>query len=138
MHESKQEEMSKDVDLETTKDKQVAASTHELRLRRIREYLHESLCKDDSLESNVGAINSGLLRMAQWIEEVLEDAMSDGSQNLDRLKRLMPAIEAQLKIARQVDRFAQIELRAVEARKPMPSTEGQGILQTPTTPAMPR
>jgi hypothetical protein len=30
----------------------------------------------------------------------------------------MPAIDAHLRLTRQVDRFTQIELRAVEARKP--------------------
>lgn len=135
MKKTKRDATSTAMAQETTPRELTAASTHEARLRRIRDYLNDSLNKNDPLEANVGAINSGLLRMALWLDETLENAMSDGTQNVDRLKRLLPAIEAQLKISRQVDRFAQIEIRAIEARKPKIPVDRQGILCTPTTTA---
>ena len=61
--------------------------------------------------------------------------IASGPQSVDRLKHLLPAIETHLKVARQVDRFAQIEIRAVESRKPKYSGDDMGMNGAPTTPA---
>lgn len=41
-----------------------------------------------------------------------------GGPNVVRLSRVWPAIDTHLRVTRQVDRFTQIALRAVEAAKP--------------------
>ncbi len=93
-------------------------SFHDARLSRVLDYQAHSLEKDDPLEANLGSINSGLMRMALWLDEAVEQAMASGPPNVERLSRVVPAIDTHLRVTRQVYRFTQIELRAVEARKP--------------------
>ena len=81
------------------------------------------------------SINSGLMRVALCLEETIEQAMGTGPPNLERLQRVLPAIDTHLRVTRQVDRFAQIELRAAEARKPKPTdnSTSQVCLDTHST-----
>lgn len=101
------------------------ASSHKARLSRLLDYQASSLEKDDPLEANLGSINSGLMRVALWLDETIEQAMESGPPNVERLSRILPAIDTHLRVTRQVDRFANIELRAAEARKPT-STDDHG------------
>ncbi len=96
-------------------------SYHSARLSRVLDYQIKSLEKDDPLEANLGSINSGLIRMALWLDETIEQAMESGPPNVERLSKVLPAIDTHLRVTRQVDRFANIELRAAEARKPKPA-----------------
>ena len=93
-------------------------SSHDARLSRVLDYQVSALEKDDPLEANLGSINSGLMRVALWLDETIEQAMASGPPNVERLSRILPATDTLLRVARQVDRFANIELRAAAARKP--------------------
>lgn len=93
-------------------------NSHDARLSRVLDYQASSLEKDDPLAANLGSINSGLMRIALWIDQTIEQTMESGPPSVERLNQLLPAIETQLRLTRQVDRFAHIELRANEARKP--------------------
>ena len=104
-------------------------SFHDARLSRVLDYQSRSLEKDDPLEANLGSINSGLMRVALWLDEAVEEAMASGPPNVERLSRILPAIDTHLRVTRQVDRFAQIELRAVEARKPKPTDDSPAPLR---------
>lgn len=105
-----------------------ATNSHDARLSRVLDYQASSLQKDDPLEANLGSINSGLMRVALWLDETIEQAMESGPPNVERLSRILPAIDTHLRVTRQVDRFAQIELRAVEARKPKPTDDVRAAL----------
>jgi len=94
------------------------ADRHEARLRRVLDYQANALAKEDALEGSLGSINSGLMRMSLWLDEAIEQAMESGPPHVERLEQILPAIETHLRVTRQVDRFAQIEMRANEARKP--------------------
>ena len=112
--------------LEPSGERGVAEATqptnsHDARLSRVLDYQASSLQKGDPLEANLGSINSGLMCVALWLEETIEQAMGSGPRNVERLSRILPAIETHLRVTRQVDRFANIELRAAEARQPKPS-----------------
>lgn len=96
---------------------QTASERHVARLKRLHDFQTSSLAKDDPLEATLGSVNSGLMGIAFWLDEVLTDAMESGPPSIERLQRMLPAIEAHLRVTRQVDRFAQLELRNVEARK---------------------
>lgn len=106
-----------------------AANSHDARLSRVLDHQANSLEKDDPLEANLGSINSGLMRVALWLDETIEQAMESGPPNVERLSRILPAIDTHLRVTRQVDRFAQIELRAVEARKPKPTDDNRATLR---------
>jgi hypothetical protein len=100
------------------------ADNHEARLSRLRDYQVSSLGREDALQSNLGSINAGLMRVALWLEEIVQETMEGGPRTMERLQRISPAIETHLRVARQVDRFSQIELRAVGARKPRANDDG--------------
>lgn len=114
-----------------------AVSDHEARLGRLHDYLAKSLKKKDALEANLGSINSGLMRVAVWLDETIEQAIESGPPSIERIESLLPAIDTQLRVARQVDRFAQIEIRAAEARKPKKFGSNTNMGGMPTTPALP-
>ncbi|WP_437191594.1 hypothetical protein [Planctomicrobium sp. SH527] len=102
-------------------------SSHEARLSRVLDYQASSLEKKDPLEANLGSINSGLMRVALWLDETIERAMQSDSPNVERLSGILPVIETHLRVTRQVDRFAQIEVRAQEARRPKPNKDNHGV-----------
>lgn len=116
-------------DERTVAETDQAANSHDARLSRVLDYQASSLEKDDPLEANLGSINSGLMRVALWLDETIEQAMESGPPNVERLSRILPAIDTHLRVTRQVDRFAQIELRAVEARKPKPTDDNRATLR---------
>lgn len=97
---------------------ELVGDRHHARLSRVLDFQASSLAKADPLEANLGSINSGLMRVALWLDEAIEEAMDSGPRTVDRLQRMLPAIETHLRVTRQVDRFAQLELRNAEARKP--------------------
>jgi len=108
----------------------------EARLSRVYEYLTESLKKKDALEANVGSVNCGLMQIAIWLDEAIGQDIAIGPLDVDRLKHLSPAIETYLKVTRQIDRFAQIQIRATESRKPHVSNDKARNCDVPTTLAL--
>ena len=106
---------------------QSVADRQEARLNRVLDYQAASLEKENALEANLGSINSGLMRIGLWLDETIERAIESGPRTIERIQELMPAIDAHLRVTRQVDRFAQVELRAAESRKP------SGAYDTETT-----
>ena len=104
------------------------ANSHDARLSRVLDYQASSLEKHDPLEANLGSINSGLMRVALWLDEAIEQAMESGPPNVERLPQIIPAIDTHLRVTRQVDRFAQVEMRAAEARKPKPMDDENATL----------
>jgi hypothetical protein len=96
---------------------QTASERQVARLNRLHDFQTSSLAKEDPLDANLGSVNSGLIRVALWLDEVITDAMESGPASVERLQRMLPAIDTHLRVTRQVDRFAQLELRNIEARK---------------------
>lgn len=86
----------------------------EMRLERIHAFLVQSLEKVDPFQSNLGAISSDLALMAFRLKEGIDDAMNKSPNPLEDLQRLMPALEAYLRIARQFDRLGQLT-RSIDA-----------------------
>lgn len=89
-----------------------------LRSARIDDYQREALAHGDALEASLGAANGGLLRMGLRLERFVETAleMHDRGGRPEGISRLLPALDAHLKVMRQVDRFAQLT-RTRETRK---------------------
>lgn len=106
------------------------AGSRDARLSRVLDYQARSLEKDDPLEANLGSINSGLMRTALWLDEAIEQALQIGPPNIKRLPEISPAIETYLRVARQIDRFANIERQASEARKPRGAGKSHAALRS--------
>jgi len=109
------EEVSVGIDAtETTSAKQPDATLNvemltAMRLAKVQEHLRESLGKADALEANLGAVSSDLMLMACRLKEAIEDAL--GKKSLDHFDKLVPAIDAYLRVARQIDRLANLDRR---------------------------
>lgn len=82
-----------------------------LRKRRIDDFQRDALADPDALQANLGAINGGLMRMSHHMETAIEAALTTIADPVDRFERLGPAIDAFLKVTRQIDRLAQLDRR---------------------------
>jgi hypothetical protein len=100
----------------------------EARLSRMLDHLASSLEKEPPLEASLGAFNAGLMRMALRLEELIVAAMESGPLDMERFQEIKPAIETHLRLLRQMDRFANIELRAAEADPPPLANDGPAAL----------
>ena len=96
--------------LEVPQPAQTGSQPEDLRQRRILDYATESLAKLGPLEANLGLINSDLMGMAYRLKQAIEKAMEPAAK-LEDFENILPAIENFQKLARQIDRFAQLELR---------------------------
>jgi hypothetical protein len=106
-----------------TRDNRSKAEIREARLSCVMNYQAKSLEKTDALEANLGSLNSGLIRIGVSLDETIQQALESSPRTLESVQRLLPAIETHLRLTRQVDRFAQIEVRAAESRKPKPGDD---------------
>jgi hypothetical protein len=93
------------------------SESDQLRLQRILDYTAQALANSNVLESNLASINCGLLKMALWLEQTIAEAMTRTPVTPERMQRVYQAIDTHLRVARQIDRFAQIELRAAHPRE---------------------
>ena len=100
-----------------------AAGLTAMRLEKVDDHLRESLDKTDTLEANLGVVSADLMRMACRLTDAIEETLSKTS--LDHFQKLVPAIDAYLRVARQIDRLAMLDRRLTSSR-------------VPTTPAKPR
>lgn len=98
------------------------------RLDRISDYQASALAKEDPLQANLGSINSGLMGIAVQMDVVIQRMWSGKTESIERIQKTLPALDAYLRVARQIDRYAQIELKASAPRK----------AETGSTPAKPR
>ena len=87
------------------------ASAREDRMLRRFDYLAASLQKQNALEANLGSINAGLIGIAHSLGEMIEETLEAVPRNVESIQRLLPFIDTHLRVARQVDRFSQVELR---------------------------
>ena len=76
---------------------------------RINQYEAYVLDKENLLEANLGSLSAGLMRMGVHLEEALEQTLNQSPLTADRLQKLLPLLDMQLRTARQVERYAQLE-----------------------------
>jgi hypothetical protein len=85
------------------------------RLNRVGDYQEKALQIKDPLRSNIALLNGSLLMTAFRYDETITAALERGPLSPKGLQRIGPAIEVQLKLARQIDRFANFEQRMSKA-----------------------
>lgn len=116
--------------LETTSGSEVLEEqgTSTVRLQRVADYQSGAAARPDPLEANLGLINGGLMRIGLAIDEAVTRALAKTPITIEQLDRMRPTIEMYLRITRQVDRFAQLELkcRVATAREAGLSPPTQG------------
>jgi hypothetical protein len=91
--------------------------SREQRLMNALEYQAEALSRESKRDACLGALNAGLARMAIRLEEAIEEALAGGPVTLERIRQIEPVLNDHLRVTRQIDRFAQFEMRVEEKRE---------------------
>lgn len=117
MNELPENDLSSDDGREDQRSKPAPLTQHEqARRKRVDDYQREALGMKDPLAANLGSMSGSLMRTSLWFEEAISDAMTMQIPTVDGLQRILPAIETQLKLTRQVDRLAQLSMKIAEDR----------------------
>ena len=82
------------------------------RLELAAEYQKTALQTEDAPLANLGSLNGGLMRIAVSLDESIATMLEQGGLAVEQLRTILPAVEMHLRVTRQIDRFAQLELRA--------------------------
>ena len=98
-------------------DEEQLLITREIRLGRALDYQSDALRKDDPLEACIGGLNAGLIRVACYLEDAVEQSLAKEPATIEKIRQLGPALDAYMRLTRQVERFAQVEARLAEGRK---------------------
>ncbi|MCA9123361.1 MAG: hypothetical protein H6822_08425 [Planctomycetaceae bacterium] len=80
----------------------------ELQRRNVEKLLRRALKMADPLQGAIGVQSSQLLSLGNHLHSALEEALANAEDPLDKFSKLLPSIEAYLKINRQFDRFARL------------------------------
>jgi hypothetical protein len=86
------------------------APAGDLRRRRIADYLTEALRQDNSLRANLGAVNCDLMHLAYDLKQAIAEALGVDPA-LGHFQGLLPAIDYWLRVSKQVERLAQLDLQ---------------------------
>jgi hypothetical protein len=92
----------------TAMDQGLPAS--DLRRQRIADYLTEALRQDNSLRANLGAVNCDLLHLVYDLKQAIAEALGVDPA-LGQFQGLLPAIDYWLRVSKQVERLAQLDLQ---------------------------
>ncbi len=87
------------------------------RLKRVQDYQSQALAKTNALEANLGSVNSGLMGISLQLDHAIRKTLDASPDMIERVQKLLPTIETHLKVARQIDRFTQLELQMSASRK---------------------
>ena len=90
------------------------------RRRRVQEYHAHVLAKEDPLQAVLGSLNAGLMEIGMTLDQAINENLTAGPVTIGQIMQYAAAVELQLKLARQIDRFAQLEIRSATK-----STEGR-------------
>ncbi len=81
------------------------------REERILEYVTESLEKNDATQANIGATNGELMLLAYRLHQSILEEFQSGPVRLADLEPVMPVVEVQLKVVKQIERFSKLDLK---------------------------
>ncbi len=89
----------------------------EARQRCIHAYEQKSIAQPDELLACLGLVNSGLVDLALRYRNVIVQSFTDESSNLEHVRKVAAATDDYLRLVRQVQAYAQLEVRFREASK---------------------
>ena len=88
-----------------------------LTLRRLDDFIHESLANPSSEEAILGVTNARLMHMSLMLSDSIQAVLEDCPTNANHFEVMMQGINSLLRITRQVDRFSRLKLELSQARK---------------------
>jgi hypothetical protein len=83
----------------------------------IRAYEAIALQQPDPLRACLETVNCGIMDIVSHYQTLIEQSFASGIKNIADLRQLAPAMDSYLKLVRQTDRFAMMEIRMQEANK---------------------
>lgn len=94
---------------------------------RIEEYQHAALQEKSPLRAILGAYNAELMAIGSRVQQAVLAHLETGPADVKQIAPVLRLIDTDLKIARQIDRFAQLELQErAAARKIQKQRERTG------------
>ena len=99
--------------------------SREQRLMNALEYQAEALSRESKRDACLGALNAGLARMAIRLEHAIEEAFDAEPLTLERVSKISPALNDHQRLARQIERFAQFEMRVEDKRELAKNARGK-------------
>ncbi len=102
-----------------------AAAIRAERMARVSDWEEEALARPDAMAAVLATTCATLARHNFWVGDAIDREMASGPADVDRLRRVQPAIDDELRLTRQIERFAQLEVRDREARR---STADRGAV----------
>lgn len=87
------------------------------RRRRILDYQQQSLADPDPLRANLAFETGNIMHMAQRMAEEIESALAEARAGLPVIGIVGREFGTYLQLTRQMDRFAQLEIRLAEGKE---------------------
>jgi hypothetical protein len=81
------------------------------RRRRLRDYHIRALAHEDPCQAMLGSVNAELMLVTMRVDQAINNSLAVGSATIEGVMQCSQAIDMLLKLTRQIDRFAQLELR---------------------------
>jgi hypothetical protein len=99
------------------------ASGYDSRLQCIDRYERHVTSSKNALVANLGAMNCALMRTSAILDSSINESVLGGKLSRDQFREVTDTIDTQLKVTRQVTRFAQLadQIDARDAKKGGPS-----------------
>ena len=92
-----------------------------LALRRLDDYLRDSLGDPDSQVAVFGIASHMLLRIAVRLHEQIECVLASAADPIEHCEVLTRAIDSLLRVCRQIDRFGRLRMLLTDARRALNS-----------------
>ena len=86
-------------------------------LRRVADYIRDSLDKADAFEATLGAVNGQLMRLAYRQSQALEEALTQGPADSEQLEHLTPAVDQFLKVTKQIGSYSGLAIRLAKGKE---------------------
>ncbi len=90
-------------------ERPIDEETSAARMQKVREYELKALSRKNSLKAVLGTVNSDLMRIALQLGESIARSLA---HNPETMTGVLPSIETQLRLTRQIDRLAQLEMKS--------------------------
>jgi len=87
----------------------------QLRLKRLHDYLEESLNAPDAFQANIGAERSNVMLLAVNLKEALDKALGDASDINEEFERIQPLFNAYCKLTQMSYQLAKLDRRLAPA-----------------------
>jgi len=86
-------------------------------LRRLDDYLRESLAEPSAQVAALGMVSHMLLRMAVRLHEQIENVLGNVDDPVENFEVLARAVDSVLRVCRQIERFGQLRVLLTDASR---------------------